>query len=216
MSASTTPTEHAHFLIVEPEPHTMRALRSTVDSLGARGSVAPTLRDARNAIDTERFTAVVVEMLLPDGSGLDLLRGLRDRHIHIPALVISSSMDPNVANRAHLLRASCAFKPDIVPNVCAFVERAIAASAEINQRTLAAAREVSAQCGLTVREHEILELVALGVPRERLATELQISENTLKTLIRRMLQKCNETSVEALARAVLDEVVSLSCTGEPL
>lgn len=215
MTASSERAE-SHFLIVDSEPHIIRALRSTVEAFGGRSTAASTLRDARRAVAEVQPTALIVEVILPDGSGLDLVRGLRERHVHTPVLVISSSLDPQVANRAHLLRASCVFKPDIVPNVCAFVGRAIAATGDVSQRTVAAAREVSASCGLTVREHEILELVALGVPRERLAEELGITENTLKTLIRRVLQKCNETRIEALARAVLDEIVSLSCTNEPI
>lgn len=216
MTALPSSRPESHFLIVDSEPHIARALRSTVEAIGSRATIAVTLRDARSAMASEQLTAVILEMLLPDGSGLDLLRTMRERHVQIPALVITSSLDPHIANRAHLLRASCVFKPDIVPNVCAFVERAIVATSDVSRRTVAAAREVSASCGLTAREHDILELVALGVPRERLASELGISENTLKTLIRRVLQKCNESRIEALARAVLDEVVSLSCTVEPL
>lgn len=216
MFASTLSRQHHHFLIVDGEPHIARALRSAVEALGSHATRVGSMRDARRLLLGEPFTALIVEALLPDGSGLELVRVLRERQIRMPVLLISGSLDPNIANRAHLLRAACVFKPDIVANVSAFVERAIATSADVGQRTVAAAREVSASCGLTGREHEILELIALGVPREQLAIELGVSENTLKTHVRRVLKKCNETRIESLARAVLDEVVSLSCAAEPI
>jgi DNA-binding NarL/FixJ family response regulator len=209
-------SDRAHFLIVDGEPHTARAVRSAVEALGLAATAVGSLRDARRLLAGERYTALIVETLLPDGSGLELVRLLREQHVQIPVLVISGSLDPNIANRAHLLRASCVFKPDIVANVSAFVERAIAGSGELTRRTMAAVREVSASCGLTGREHEILELVAFGVPRERLAIELGVSENTLKTHVRSMLQKCNETRIESLARAVLDQVVALSTASDAI
>ncbi len=58
--------------------------------------------------------------------------------------------------------------------------------------------------------------MAFGVPRERLAIELGVSENTLKTHVRSMLQKCNETRIESLARAVLDQVVALSTASDAI
>lgn len=205
-----------HILIVDNELAVLETIRTVIEGAGSRALEAMTVRDARDVIASKPVMGVIVELLLSDGSGLDLLTELRDRHVHIPALVISGSPYASVANRAHLLRASCVFKPDIAPNIRAFVKRTIAASADISQRTLAAASEVSSSFGLTAREHEILELVALGVPRERLASELGISENTLKTLIRRVLHKCKEPRVESLARAVLDEVLALACTAEPI
>jgi DNA-binding NarL/FixJ family response regulator len=204
------------FLIVEHDHRVVTAVCSVVTAAGSQACEATTLHEARAAMSCERFIAIVIGEQLPDGEGLHLVRELRERRVNIPALLLGASGDARVTNDAHLLRASCVIKPDIGANVRAFLERAIVTSGDISQRTLAAVRGVALAYRLTGRERELLELIALGVSRECLAIELGISENTLKTLIRKVLQKCNETRVEALARAVLDEVVSLSCTTESL
>lgn len=175
-----------------------------------------TRRAAREALGGPAFAGMIIGAVLPDGSGLDLLEELRTRRFHLHVLVISSALDASVANRAHRLGASCVFTPDIAPNVRAFVHRSVGSTGDATARTMAAAREVAVAFGFTPREREITELAALGVSRDRLAGELGVSENTLKTLVRRALSKCREKSLEGLARLVLDEVVALSCKTEPI
>lgn len=185
------------------------------------GALAPhaitwvtTCQDARQAFASRRWTGVILDVRLPDGSGLELLGALRAGHDLVPALVMTAAYDPRVANRAHELRASCVYKPEIMPNVRLFMQRSIAARGDAQQRTAAAARELASACELTAREAELVELIAIGVSRESLALELGISENTLKTMVRRVLVKTRESRVEGVARAVLESIVQLSCAAD--
>jgi DNA-binding NarL/FixJ family response regulator len=208
--------ERARILVVDNDPHLRRALMTGVEAAGALAVGASTLREAREALRAGSFAAMILNAVLPDGSGLDLLDELRRQQFHPRALIISGALNAAVANRAHHLGASCVFTPDIAPNVRAFVDRSIASTASAAQRTMAAAREVSAAFGFTAREQQVAELVALGVTRSRLADELGIKENTVKTLVRRTLAKCQEKSLDGLARIVLDEILVLSCKTEPI
>lgn len=208
--------DEARVLVVENEPHLKGALLSAARTAGVFALGVGTLHAARDALGTQSFVGVILGASLPDGSGLDLLEELRSRQAQLNALVISSSLDTSAANRAHRLGAACVFTPDIAPNVRAFVRRTVGSRADATSRTIAAAGEVAVTYGFTAREREIAELAALGVSRGCLATELGVSENTLKTLIRRALAKCSEKSLEGLARLVLDEVVALSCRTEPV
>lgn len=211
-----TRTGTVRVLIVDGDPLLRRALVTSVEAAGCVAEEAQTLREARAALASRKLNAMILEAVLPDGSGLDLLEDLRNEMVRLHVLMTTAALNPAVMNRAHFLRASCVIKPNISANVRVFLQRSIGAAGETAQRMMCAARDVSITNGLTAREHEIVELVALGVPRERLAEELGITENTLKTLIRRTLAKCRERSVEGVARAVLDEVVFLACAGEPV
>ncbi|HKV50283.1 MAG TPA: response regulator transcription factor [Gemmatimonadaceae bacterium] len=52
-------------------------------------------------------------------------------------------------------------------------------------------RERMAALGITPREHEILELIALGLSNREIAEKLFVSENTVKTHSRRLFDKLN-------------------------
>lgn len=212
----TSEGERPRILVVENDPHLCRALMVAAEVAGAEAFGVATLGRAREELNARGYAGMILSASLPDGPGLDLLEELRTRQFHFHVLVISSALNAGIANRAHCLGASCVFAPDLAPNVCAFVHRAVGATADATQRTVAAAREVAIAFGFTPREREIAELAALGVSRDRLARELGVSENTLKTLVRRALAKCRERSLEGLARLVLDEVVALSCRTEPI
>jgi two-component system response regulator QseB len=55
----------------------------TVDGMASCG-------DARPALETAEFDAVVLDLMLPDGSGLDVLRELRQRQDTTPVLLLTA------------------------------------------------------------------------------------------------------------------------------
>jgi DNA-binding CsgD family transcriptional regulator len=63
---------------------------------------------------------------------------------------------------------------------------------------------------LTVREREVLQLIAQGLPNKSIAVELQISEHTVKFHVGSILGKLGASSrAEALARAARAGLISL-------
>lgn len=55
----------------------------TVDGVG-------TISDAEAALETAPYDVMILDLGLPDGDGLDLLRALRDRGVHLPVLVLTA------------------------------------------------------------------------------------------------------------------------------
>lgn len=55
----------------------------TVDGVG-------TIDDAEAALDTAPYDVVILDLGLPDGDGLDLLRGMRAAGSHVPVLVLTA------------------------------------------------------------------------------------------------------------------------------
>jgi DNA-binding response OmpR family regulator len=58
---------------------------------GAQLSEAGTLSEAREALDAELPNLVILDVRLPDGSGLDLARELMGRGHHRPSVLILSA-----------------------------------------------------------------------------------------------------------------------------
>ena len=80
-------------LIVEDEQklaeilmRSMRAEGFTVDAVG-------TVEDALQWADDDHYDLVVLDLLLPDGSGTDVLRRMRSQHKNVPVLVLTARGD---------------------------------------------------------------------------------------------------------------------------
>ena len=68
-----------HILVVDDEPHIGLLLRPHFEQLGYRVSVARSIADARAVLAAPAVgvDVVLLDLHLPDGSGLDMLRRLR-------------------------------------------------------------------------------------------------------------------------------------------
>lgn len=76
-------------LIVEDDPMLGEALRDGL-ALRFRTHLAPTLADARLALETMDFSLVILDLSLPDGSGLDLLREMRKAQRNLPVIILTA------------------------------------------------------------------------------------------------------------------------------
>jgi DNA-binding response OmpR family regulator len=82
-------------LIVEDEPRIASFLRK---GLMAEGYSCVTAEDGESALtlaQAEPVDLVLLDLILPDRSGLDILRTLRERDAHIPVLILTAKDDVN-------------------------------------------------------------------------------------------------------------------------
>src|SRR5450830_1390506 len=78
MSSPSLPAP-AHILVVDDEPDLRTLYELTLLREGYRVEAAGSLAEARACLDERSFDAVITDMRLPDGLGLDLLKQLRTR-----------------------------------------------------------------------------------------------------------------------------------------
>ena len=78
----------AHILIVEDHDDTCRLLGKVLQVSGYDVTCCGNLAQARDAANKHRFDVVVSDIGLPDGSGLDLMRDLRDSQ-HLTGIALS-------------------------------------------------------------------------------------------------------------------------------
>ena len=74
-------------VVVDDEPNIGSSLRLILEHAGYSVTVARTIKEA-NAV-AERADALLLDVRLPDGSGIDFLRQLRERDCLAPAIMIS-------------------------------------------------------------------------------------------------------------------------------
>jgi DNA-binding response OmpR family regulator len=77
-------------LVVEDDPILADGLRVGLGLAGATADIVGTCGDARAALAGHEFDAVVLDVMLPDGSGLDVLREMRGAADATPVLLLTA------------------------------------------------------------------------------------------------------------------------------
>lgn len=77
-------------LVVEDDPQIGDGLKAGLSQGGYAVDLMTTLREATHALDIEKFDAVVLDIALPDGSGLDLLKKMRESASTLPVLLLTA------------------------------------------------------------------------------------------------------------------------------
>ncbi|MBB6486823.1 response regulator transcription factor [Rhizobium lusitanum] len=77
-------------LVVEDDDVLLDGLKVGLELAGFTVDTVTTVADARSALEHVRFDAVVLDVMLPDGTGLDLLRYVRDRRDRVPVLLLTA------------------------------------------------------------------------------------------------------------------------------
>jgi DNA-binding response OmpR family regulator len=101
--------------VVDDEPHIGLVLRPYLEQLGYRVSFARSLAEARAAVAAASppLDGMLLDLHLPDGSGLDFLRDLRaqDGTARLPILVLTAEGEDRVLREARRLGAALVTKP---------------------------------------------------------------------------------------------------------
>jgi two-component system, OmpR family, KDP operon response regulator KdpE len=82
----------ARILVVDDEPQILRALRTNLRGAGYEVTTAETVEEALAEAAMRPPDAVILDLLLPDGSGTDVCRELR-RWSDVPVIVLSAVGD---------------------------------------------------------------------------------------------------------------------------
>lgn len=189
----------ARLLILEDDVGALRALERVVVGYGEVQSATSVKEALRIFAALQRFDALIVDVGLPDGSGLEVLNHVRTQGVDIPALVITGHDDHHTISQAQLLGAQYCLKPWKPANVQAFLERELVArSPEQHFQRIVSA--FANKHGLSPREAEIVRLASTGTPPVELPEAMGVSANTIKTLTRRMLHKTGAKRIDQVVR----------------
>lgn len=86
-------TMAARILLVEDDPAIARTVAYVLEREGWQVTHCLQLRDARAQLQRQAIDALVLDLGLPDGNGLELLRALRAKDSPLPVLVLSAQGD---------------------------------------------------------------------------------------------------------------------------
>jgi two-component system KDP operon response regulator KdpE len=89
----------ARVLVVDDEPQIVRGLRVVLQNAGYRVEEATTKREALDALSFRPPNAIVLDLLLPDGDGVEVTTDIR-RWSRVPIVVLSAVGDEQQKVRA--------------------------------------------------------------------------------------------------------------------
>ncbi len=189
------------FLVVEDSEAYGRSLKRVLGRWGETTIVRST-REGRVAVGARAWSAIVLDVSLPDGSGLDVLEVLREVRPATPVLVLTGDNDRKAINRACELGASFALKPVTSSLLQAFVQSATS----LPQRLMSAAHAWRARYGLSPAECDVLVRLALGEIREEIAAGRGTSILTVKKQCENISKKTGGLRFYAAAARLVREV----------
>ena len=177
--------------------------------------------NARDAIFQARSTTpdvVLMDVVMPDQSGLDVLPQLLHEHPEMKVLILSMQDDPQYVKQAFSAGASGYILKEAADTEVVAAIREVArggryVNPELGARLVAADADEMRRAEenpLSEREQEVLRLLALGHTNQEIAKQLFISVRTAETHRAHIMQKLRlATRADlvryALAQGLLDE-----------
>lgn len=97
-----------HVLIVDDSPTVRMDLRATLNFAGFTVTACDTKASAQQALRSRAYDLIILDVILPDGNGIDLLREIRStqEHEHLPVILLST--EANVRDRIRGLTTGAA------------------------------------------------------------------------------------------------------------
>jgi two-component system response regulator NreC len=180
-----------------------------LEAVGEAGSAREAVFEAR----TTKPDVVLMDVMMPEQSGLAIVPQLVKEHPEATVLVLSMQDDPRYVREAFEAGASGYVLKEAADTELVAAIRDVAAGGryvhpELGARLVAAEtaeRRRAEDDPLSDREREVLRLLALGHTNQEIAKELYISVRTAETHRAHIMQKLRLSSRAELVRYALSE-----------
>lgn len=172
--------------------------------------------EALDRLKTQEYKLVIMDISMPGKNGLDVLKIIKDSEIHAKILVLSMHPQEQYAIRALKLGAS-----GYLCKSSLYEELAIAIKTILNGRRYISSslaesilfdspdnRNKAPHEKLSEREFQIMRMLAKGISVGEIASELFISDKTVRTHRLRLLEKMKlKNNAELIVYAVKNNLI---------
>jgi len=192
-------SEALHMMLVDDHPIVRRGIRDILAD-AFPGAVVQEVGSGSEAIALSghrRWDIVILDLTLPDGSGLDVLKRMRERQARVPVLVLSMHAADQFARRVIAAGASGYLTKDTADlELVTAVTRVIRGGKYFGPEVLEHAalgmhpdRDDRPHERLSDREYQVLRMIGSGRTVSEIANELVLSVKTVSTYRARVLEK---------------------------
>ena len=175
----------------------VKALLAAADGIEVVGE-AGTVREALDRIPPTRPDVALLDVQLPDGSGVEVCRDLGSDHPEVRCVMLTSFTDDEALFEAIVAGAAGYLLKqvrgtDIVDAIRRVAEGQSLLDPALTQRVLDRMREPPGEderlARLTGQERKILALIAEGLTNRQIAERMFLAEKTVKNYVSNLLAK---------------------------
>jgi two-component system, NarL family, invasion response regulator UvrY len=165
---------------------------------------------------SQAWSLIILDLSLPDRSGLDVLKEMKENQPTIPVVVLTLHSEDRYAVRAFRAGADGYVTKDSSPRLFGEAIRKVINGGKYVSASMAEKLAVNLfrrddhppHDALSDREFQVLGLLAQGKTASAIATELHLSINTVSTYRARLLEKLNlQSTAELIAYAVQNRLI---------
>jgi FixJ family two-component response regulator len=187
--------------IVDDDPSAREGLQSLIRSVGWRAETFGSAQEflARRAAETP--SCLVLDLQLPGLSGLDLQKRMAEVDLEIPIVFLSGH--GNIPASVQAMKAGAIeflTKPVEEEDLLRAIREAIERDRRVRQQHAAINDLRSRFQKLTAREREVMQQVISGLLNKQVASELKITEFTVKIHRGQVMRKMRADSLADLVR----------------
>jgi len=198
MSIEADPEKISVFLLDDHQV-VREGLRSLLEADGGMEVVgeASTAAEALARIPTVQPRVAVLDVRLPDGTGVEVCREIRSAHPHVACLMLTSFSDDEALVDAVMAGASGYVLKEVGGSDLVSDIRKVAAGHSLLDPLLTdrvmerirARHDEERRDHLTPQEERILEHIAEGMTNRQIADAMYLSEKTVKNYVSNLLAK---------------------------
>ncbi len=207
---------HRKVYVVDDDADQCAALQTLIRSIGIDVQTFPSARAFLNGYDPAHPACLILDLRMPEMSGLELLRLLTARNDCLPIIMLTAFADvPSTVQAMKCGAKDVLEKPYPPQQLIEKVQIALNEDELRCQRSLQDANVSSGLKSLTPRENEVLEYMMQGKTSKQIARELVISVRTVDFHRRNILEKMSIDNPIQLARLVDEYRLRRSAVASP-
>jgi FixJ family two-component response regulator len=195
------PDTQAIVFVVDDDASVREALARLIRSAGLRVEAFASAEEFLKRPRSDAPGCLLLDVRLPDLSGLDVQRRMADANNELPIVFITGHGDIPTTVRAMKAGAvEFLTKPLVEGDVLESIRHAIARDRAARDRQAEEAALRARYASLTPREGQVMEWVVAGLLNKQIAGELSISEETVKVHRGQVMRKMKAGSLADLVR----------------